>query len=204
MGLFVIITHWYFYPNPFLHFLLHPFIIRLITVCLLLPLSIVVSLHERCVFWCTSPIIGHCSFRCKVESPYSHGPSIFDIAHTKASHYLLGIWAFVSRRFIHLLPLAFIMVWVIRPPQGYENSCFLRCISFGQALSTDWSIGCRQGSISWGISRIAYCFFISSLRLWSVIRDRWCRESRLSRTPSACWFVIFILGHTILAWWHQF
>ena len=48
-------------------------------------------------------------------------------------------------------------------------------------------------------------FFVSSLHLWSTIRDSGCRGSRMSRTPSACWFVIFILGHTpILAWWHQF
>ena len=198
-------TFLHFYLNLFLHFLLHPFIIRLIPFRLLLPSSIVVSLHEWRVRWCTSPVVGHCSFGCRVESPYSHSPPIFDIAHTEAWHYLLGIWAFVSHCFIHLLPLAFITVWVVRPPWGHEISCLLRRISFGQAPYTNWSTGCRQGSISWGISRIAYCFSISSLRLWSTIKERWCIESRLSRTSSACWFVIFLLGHTsILAWWHRF
>ena len=190
----------HFYTSLFLYFLLNTFIIRLIPFHFLLPSSIVVLLHERRVLWCTSPIVG-----CKVESPYSHGPPIFDIAYTKAWHYLMGIWAFVSHNFIHLLPLAFIMVRVVRPPWGYEISCLLWRISFGQAPSTDWSTGYRQGSISWGILRIAYCFSVSFLRLWSTIKDRWCIESRLSMTPSACWFVIFILGHTpILAWWHQF
>ena len=94
----------HFYPSLFLHFLLHPFIIRLILFHLLLPSSIVVSLHERHVLWCTSPVVGNCSFGCRIESPYSHGPPIFDITHIEAWHYLLGIWAFVSCRFIHLLP----------------------------------------------------------------------------------------------------
>ena len=154
----------HFYPSLFLHFLLHPFIISLILFRLLLPLSIVVSLHERRVLWCTSPVIGHCSFGCRVESPYSHGPPIFDIAHTEAWHYLLGIWAFVSRRFIHLLPLAFITVRVIRPPWGYEISCLLWRISFRQAQSTDWSTGCLKGSISWGIlgSHTVFRFISSS------------------------------------------
>ena len=195
----------HFYPRLFLHFLLHQLIICLICFHLLLPSLIVVSLHERCVLWCTSPVVRHCSFGWRVEPPYSHGPPIFDIVHTEAWHYLLSIWAFVSHRFIHLLPLALIMVWVVRPPWGHEISCFLWRISFGQAPSTDWSTEYRCGSISWGISRIAYCFSVLSLHLWSMIRDRWCKESRLSKTPSACWFVIFILGHTpILAWWHQF
>ena len=195
----------HFYPNLFHHFLLHPVIICLIPFLLLLPSSIVVSFQERRVLWCTSLVIGHFSFGCRIESPYSHGPPIFDIAHTEAWHYLLDIWAFVSHRFIHLLPLAFITIWVVRPLWGHEISCLLSRISFGQASSIDWSSGCRQGSISWGISRITYCFLVSSLRLWSTIRDRWYIESRLSRTPSACWFVIFILEHNpILAWWHQF
>ena len=106
----------HFYPSLFLHFLLHSFIICLIPFHLLLPSSIVVLLYEWRVLWCTSPIVRHCSFGCRIESPYSHGPPIFDIAHTEAWHYLLGIWAFVSRRFIHLLPLPFITVRVIRPP----------------------------------------------------------------------------------------
>ena len=80
----------HFYPSLFHHFLLHPFIIRLIPFCLLLPSSIVVSLHEQLVLWCTSPVVGQCSFGCRVESPYSHSPPIFDIAHTEAWHYLLG------------------------------------------------------------------------------------------------------------------
>ncbi|RVW61502.1 hypothetical protein CK203_065963 [Vitis vinifera] len=37
-----------------------------------------------------------------VESPYSHDSSIFGIERIGAWHYLLGIWAFVSRHFIHL------------------------------------------------------------------------------------------------------
>ena len=79
----------YLYPSWFLHFLLHPFIIHLIPFRLLLSSSIVVSLHERWVLWCVSPIVCFL-FGCRVESPCSHGSAIFDIAHTGVWHYLLG------------------------------------------------------------------------------------------------------------------
>ena len=57
----------HFYPNLFLHFLLHPFIICLIPFCLLLSSSNVVSLYEWRVLWCTSPIIRCYSFGCRLS-----------------------------------------------------------------------------------------------------------------------------------------
>ena len=185
--LFVIITHCYtFIPFCFFIFFYTHSSFVLSFFIFFYPCRSSSRFMNDVFFGAHQPVIGHCSFGCRVESPYSHGLPIFDIVHTEAWHYLLGIWAFVSRRFIHLLPLVFIMVRVIRPPWGYEISCLLRSISFGQAPSTNWSMGCRQGSISWGISRIAYCFSVSSLRLWATIRDKWCWESRLSRTLSTC------------------
>ena len=56
----------HFYPSLFLHFLLHPFIICLIPFHLLLSSSNVVSLYERRV-WCTSPIVWHYSFGCRLS-----------------------------------------------------------------------------------------------------------------------------------------
>ena len=58
-----------------------------------------------------------------------------------------GYLSLVSHRFIHLLPLAFITVRVVRPPWGHEISCLLRHISFGQAPFTDWSTRCHPTSI---------------------------------------------------------
>ncbi|KAL6326995.1 hypothetical protein AAG906_012679 [Vitis piasezkii] len=46
----------------------------------------------------------------RVESPCSHGSTIFDIAHCGFGIIYWEIWAFVSHRFIHLLPLAYITV----------------------------------------------------------------------------------------------
>ena len=79
------------YPNLFLNFLLHIFIIFRIPFHFLLSSSIFISLHERQLLWCTSPVIGHCSCRYRIESPCSHDSPIFDIVHTGVWHYLLGI-----------------------------------------------------------------------------------------------------------------
>ena len=55
------------YPNLFLYFPLYPFIICLIPLHLQLPSSIVVSLHERRILWCTSPVVWHYSFWCRLS-----------------------------------------------------------------------------------------------------------------------------------------
>ena len=56
----------------------------------------------------------------------------------------------VSHCLIHLLPLAFITILVVRPPWGHEISRLLRHISFKQAPSTGWSTRCHPTSISRG------------------------------------------------------
>ena len=66
-----------------------------------------------------------------------------------------GYLGFVSHCFIHLWPLAFITIKVVRPPWGYKISCFLLHISFGQASSTGWSTGNRPTFVSWGYRGIA-------------------------------------------------
>ena len=61
-----------------------------------------------------------------------------------------GVLGLVSHHFIHLLPMAFITTWVIRPPWGHEISCSLRYISFGRDPATSWSMGCQPTFVSWG------------------------------------------------------
>ena len=65
-----------------------------------------------------------------------------------------GYLGLVSHRFIHLLPLACIMVGVIRPPWGHKISCSLQHISFRQAPSTGWSTRCWPTFVSWGYREI--------------------------------------------------
>ena len=80
------------------------------------------------------------------------------------------IWAFFSHRFIHLLPLANITVWVIRPPWGYEISCLLWSDSFGQAMSTDWVWNVRRSPLLQG-SHIVFPFSLLALGPWSETDD---------------------------------
>ncbi|KAL6320272.1 hypothetical protein AAG906_005353 [Vitis piasezkii] len=61
-----------------------------------------------------------------VESPYSHDSSIFGIERIGAWHYLLGIWAFVSRHFIHL---------------------FTPGLRYGPSRKTTLSTGCQRVSV---------------------------------------------------------
>ena len=75
----------------------------------LLLLLIVVSLLKR-HFTC------HLTLLMVVESPCSHDSLIFDIERTGVWQCLLGIWAFVSYHVIHLSPLAYITVRVVRSP----------------------------------------------------------------------------------------
>ena len=149
----------YLYPSLFLHFLLHPFIIHLIPFSVLLSSSIVVSLHERWVLWCMSPIVCFL-FGCRVESPCSHDSVIFGIAYKGLAFSLMGIWAFVFHHFIHYSPLPYIMVRVIRSPWGHEISCLLWRNWFGQAPSTDWVWDVDRSPLLRGISTVTYCLSI--------------------------------------------
>ena len=92
--LFIVITRYHiFYPYCFHYFLLYSFIIRFIPFHFLLPLSIIILLLERHVL--QSLLTYHLAlFICiQVDSPGSQDSSIFDIAHSEAWYYLLGIWA---------------------------------------------------------------------------------------------------------------
>ena len=93
------------------------------------------------------------------------------------------IWAFVSHHFIHILPLAYIMVRVVRPLWGHEISCLLWRGSFGQALSTDWVWDVDRSPLLRGISRVTYCLSIQFACLRSMIRDRWYKELGSLRAP---------------------
>ena len=77
----------HFYPSLFLHFLLHPFIICLIPFYFLLSSSNVVSLYERRVLWCTSPIVWR----------YSFGYRLSHLAHMILWYLALrtGVWHLV-------------------------------------------------------------------------------------------------------------
>ena len=79
----------HFYPSLFLHFLLHPFIICLIPFRLLLSSLNVVSLYERRVLWCTSPIIWRYSFGCRL-SHLAHMILWYLALHTGVWHLVIG------------------------------------------------------------------------------------------------------------------
>ena len=175
------------FPNLFLHFPILSFIIRLIPLHLQLPSLIIVSLHERWVLWCMSPIVW-CFylfiFGYRVESPHSHGSTTFDIAHTGVWHYLLGDLGHCFPSFHSPFTPTYITVQVIKPPWGHEISCLLRCSSFRQAPFTDWVWDVRRSPLLWGISRVTYFLSIQFTCLRSVIRDRWYKELGPLRAPS--------------------
>ena len=55
------------------------------------------------------------------------------------------------------------------------------------------------------IEELHNAFSIQSPHLWSTIRDRWCRELGLSRTPLLTTLTCSYWGiPPFLAWWHQF
>ena len=86
-----------------------------------------------------------------------------------------GYLGLISHRFIHLLPLAFIMVRVVKPPWGHEISCSLRHISFGKApsLVEVWDVD-RLPFLE-DIKKSHNAFSIQCPCLYSTNRDRWCR-----------------------------
>ena len=98
----------------------------------------------------------------------------------------------VSHRFIHLLLLAFITVRVdifhldrLRP--------LVEIRDVGRPLFLE------------DIEELHNDFSVQSPRLWSTIRDRWCRELGLLRTPLLIGLTCSYWGiPPILAWWHQF
>ena len=144
-----------FSPGCFHYFLLHPFIIRLIPFRFLLPSSIVVF----CFLNNVSSSVHNSSFGIvHLYVKWVIGLTrLSDIRYCALRGLLLSFryLGLVSHRFIHLLPPAFIMVRVVRPPWGHEISCSLRHISFGQAPSTGWSTGCWPTSISRGYQGVA-------------------------------------------------
>ena len=116
-----------------------------------------------------------------------------------------GYLGLVSHRFIHLLTLAFITVWVVRLPWGHKFSCSLQHISFGQLrpLVEVWDVS--RPSFLEDIEESHNAFSIQSPRLWSTIRGRWCKELGLSRTPLFAALTWSYWGIPyILAWWHRF
>ena len=114
----------------------------------------------------------------------------------------LEIWAFVSHRFIHILPLAYITVRVVRPPWGHEVSCLLRCSSFEQASSTNWVWDVdRSPLLRGGIEGHILSFHSVYLPQARDQRQMIQRVGTIEGTFTQC-FDMFILGHTlILACW---
>ena len=80
----------------------------------LLSSSIVVSLHERRVFWCTSPFAWHCSLMCW-SSHFTH----MILRHLALSTQGFGITYWVYRPFFPIISFTFHpwpTVRVVRPP----------------------------------------------------------------------------------------
>ena len=133
-------------------------------------------------FWCTSPIVWRYSFGCRL-SHLAHMILWYLALHTRVWHLVIGYLAFVSHHFIHLSPLAYITVRVVRPPWGHEILCLLRHGSFGQAPSTNWVQDVDRFPLLQGISRITYCLSIQFACIRSMIRGRWYRELGPLRAP---------------------
>ena len=164
-----------FLSSLFLHFLLHPFIICLIPFHLLLSSSNVVSLYERWVLWCTSPIVWRYSFGCRL----SH------LTHMILWYLALctGVWHLVIG-YLGLCFPSFHSLFIPSLHYGPSRKTTLRpwdllpaSTRFIWTGSVYWlSTGCRQVSIASGNIEGHILPFHSVCLPRFMIRGRWYKE----------------------------
>ena len=191
----------HFYPSLFLYFLLHPFIICLILFCLLLSPSNVVSLYERWVLWCTSPIVWRYSFGCRL-SHLAHMILWYLALCTRVWHLVIGYLglSFPSFHspFTHGLHYGPSHKTTLRPWDLVSTSTrFIRTGSIYWLSTGCWQVSIASGNIK---GHILHFHLVCLPRVHD--QRQMIQRVRTVEGAFAWCFDMFILGHTpILACW---
>ena len=116
-----------------------------------------------------------------------------------------GYLSLVSPSFHSPFTLTYITVWVVRPPWATRSRVHFDIFHLDRLHSLVEVRDVGQPPFHEDIKESHNAFSIRSPCSWATIRDRWCRELRLSRTPLLAALTCSYWGiPPTLAWWHQF